>query len=170
MIILITTVCRRSSPNPKKFPKLALDKFQYDQPEPIREYKQLYHLLGKYSNQQYFLQYRCLSILHLCFFQTVQTHLYLETGLLLGKSSCAIPPSCMYKRTGSLAAPRTRSDAGGSVPTASSRHCQSVGNHGCSSVFNEDPPHASGISCFSTPHQSIPYRPRIFCPRCKRRA
>jgi len=70
----------------------------------------------------------------------------------------------MYKRKESLAALLIRSDAGGSVPTASSRHCHSVGNHGCGSFFNEDPPHASDISCFSTPHQSIPYQPRIFAP------
>ena len=74
------------------------------------------------------------------------------------------PCSIMYKRKGSLAAPLIRSVAGGSVPTASSRHCQSVGNYCCTSFFNEGPLHPSDISCFSTTHQSIPYRPRIFAP------
>ena len=74
------------------------------------------------------------------------------------------PCSIMYKRKGSLAAPLIRSVAGGSVPTASSRHCQSVGNYCCTGVFNEGPLHPSGISCFFTAHQSIPNRPRIFAP------
>jgi hypothetical protein len=70
----------------------------------------------------------------------------------------------MYKRKGALRLPLIRSDAGGSVPTASSRHRHSVGVCGCASVFNEGLMHPSGISCFSTAHQSIPYRPRIFAP------